>query len=76
MEMNRITELLGSDARSLLDHQCKGISRDQLTLPGPDYVDRVLVASDRKPGVLGNLQRMFNTGRLGGTGYLSILPVD
>ena len=76
MEMNRITELLGADARSLLDHQCKGIGRDSLSLPGPDYVDRVLVFSDRKPGVLGNLQRMFNTGRLAGTGYLSILPVD
>jgi len=76
MEMNRITELLGADARSLLDHQCKGIPRESLSVPGPDYVDRVLVMSDRKPGVLGNLQRMFNTGRLGGTGYLSILPVD
>jgi class I fructose-bisphosphate aldolase len=74
--MNRITELLGADARSLLDHQCRTIPADALTLPGPDYIDRVLVASDRKPAVLGNLARMFGTGRLAGTGYLSILPVD
>src|SRR5215813_5674392 len=76
MEINRLIELLGADAKSLLEHQCKTISRDMLSLPGPDYIDRVLVHSDRKPGVLGNLQRMFNTGRLAGTGYLSILPVD
>jgi class I fructose-bisphosphate aldolase len=74
--MNRLIELLGADAKSLLEHQCKTISRDLLSLPGPDYIDRVLVHSDRKSAVLGNLQRMFNTGRLGGTGYLSILPVD
>ena len=75
-EMNRLTELLGADAKNLLEHQCKTISRDSLTLPGPDYIDRVLVWSDRKPAVLGNLQRVFNTGRLAGTGYVSILPVD
>jgi class I fructose-bisphosphate aldolase len=76
MEMNRIVELLGADARSLLDHQCKTIGRDALTLCGPDYIDRVFVWTDRKPAVLGNLQRMFSTGRLANTGYLSILPVD
>src|SRR5215470_14678471 len=76
MELAKIQELLGADAKSLLEHQCKTISRDSLALPGPDYIDRVFVHTDRKPAVLGNLQRMFNTGRLGGTGYLSILPVD
>src|SRR5688572_17318314 len=73
--MTRITELLGSDAKSLLEHQPK-VSREMLSLPGPDFVDRVLAHTDRKPGVLGNLQRMFDTGRLRGSGYLSILPVD
>ncbi len=76
MDIGQITELLGSDAQSLLEHTCRTVSRDQLTLPGPDYVDRIFVPSDRPPAVLGNLQRMFDTGRLRGTGYLSILPVD
>jgi fructose-bisphosphate aldolase, class I len=76
LDQKRIEELLGGDARSLLDHQCKTISRELLHLPGPDFIDRVWVHSDRKPAVLGNLARMYNTGRLAGTGYLSILPVD
>jgi class I fructose-bisphosphate aldolase len=76
MDTKRIHELLGADAKSLLEHQSRTISSEQLHLPGPDYIDRVLLASDRKPPVLGNLARMFNTGRLAGTGYLSILPVD
>jgi class I fructose-bisphosphate aldolase len=67
--------LLGDDA-SLLTHQCKTISRDLLHLPGPDFVDRVLMPSDRPPRVLGGLQWVFNTGRLARTGYVSILPVD
>ena len=71
-----IRELLGDEADSLLGHQCKGIDREQLTLPGPDYVDRVLIDSDRPIAVLRNLQQMFDHGRLAGTGYLSILPVD
>jgi fructose-bisphosphate aldolase, class I len=75
MDIKKIQELLG-DAKGLLEHSCKTISSDQLSLPGPDYIDRVLYHTDRKPAVLGNLARMFNTGRLGGTGYLSILPVD
>jgi len=73
--MTRTLELLGADGKALLEHQCK-VSRELLQLPGPDFVDRVFVPSDRKPGVLANLQRMFDTGRLRGSGYLSILPVD
>lgn len=68
--------LLGDEAKFLLDHQCKTISKDILHLPGPDFIDRVVSQSDRKPGVLRSLAQMYNTGRLAGTGYLSILPVD
>ncbi|HLY81955.1 MAG TPA: class I fructose-bisphosphate aldolase [Acidimicrobiales bacterium] len=68
--------LLGDDAEALLSYACKGIPREDLTLPGSDFVDRVLVETDRPVSVLRNLQLMFNTGRLAGTGYLSILPVD
>ena len=71
-----IRELLGEEADELLKHECGTISRDALVLPGPDYVDRVLVASDRPIAVLRNMQSVFSHGRLGGTGYLSILPVD
>ena len=69
-------ELLGSDADSLLNHQCKTVSKEKLHLPGPDFIDRIFVGSDRSPNVLRNLQLIFNTGRLAGTGYVSILPVD
>ena len=68
--------LLGDDAEALVSYECKGVPRDDLHLPGPDFVDRVAVETDRPVAVLRNLQTMFNTGRLGGTGYLSILPVD
>jgi fructose-bisphosphate aldolase, class I len=71
-----IKDLLGDEALPLLTYESTGITREQLTLPGPDFVDRALVASDRPPAVLRNLQSVFDTGRLGGTGYLSILPVD
>ena len=71
----RIESVLGDDA-ALLRHESKTISRDQLHLPGPDFVDRVMTLTDRSPRVLNALQQMFNTGRLAGTGYLSILPVD
>ena len=71
-----IREALGDEADSLLGHECKTIERDQLSLPGPDFVDRVLINSDRPVPVLRNQQQLFNNGRLGGTGYLSILPVD
>jgi fructose-bisphosphate aldolase, class I len=71
-----IQSLLGDEAESLLTHVSKGIPKDDLVLPGPDYIDRVMSASDRSPQVLRNLQALFSHGRLGGTGYVSILPVD
>jgi class I fructose-bisphosphate aldolase len=70
-----IQAALGAEADDLLSYKAK-FPADQLHLPGPDFVDRVWVGSDRSPAVLRNLQLMFDTGRLGGTGYLSILPVD
>ena len=72
----KISELLGDKADFLLNHQSKAISKDQLHLPGPDFVDRIWMGSDRNPQVLRNLQLMYSTGRLANTGYLSILPVD
>lgn len=71
-----IQKLLGDVADDLLGHTCKTIAKDMLTLPGPDYLDRVVYHSDRNNRVLGSLQRIFTHGRLGGTGYLSVLPVD
>src|SRR5678810_1195263 len=73
---NKITELLGDNAEYLLNHECKTISKEKIHLPGPDFVDRIWIKSDRNPQVLRNLQLMYNTGRLSNTGYLSILPVD
>jgi class I fructose-bisphosphate aldolase len=73
--IGRIERILGDDA-ALLQHQCKTIPKETLHLPGPDFIERVLTASDRPPRVLGALQTMLNTGRLAGTGYVSILPVD
>ena len=73
--IGRIESILGEE-RSLLSHQCKTIARDSLHLPGPDFVDRIFALSDRSPRVLRSLQSLFDTGRLGGTGYVSILPVD
>ena len=75
MALGRIPEILGDDA-SLLQHVCTTIPKEQLHLPGPDFVDRVLAMSDRSPRVLGSLQALIDTGRLWGTGYVSILPVD
>jgi fructose-bisphosphate aldolase, class I len=69
-------DLLGNEAENLLQHECKGIPKDLLQVPGPDFVDRVFSLTDRSPVVMRNLQLMFNSGRLAGTGYLSILPVD
>jgi len=74
--VGRIEELLGDDARTLLDHQSQTIPKDQLYLPGPDFVDRVVSQSDRSPAVLRSLQSLIDHGRLAGTGYVSILPVD
>lgn len=74
--MGSIAELLGTEADGLLGHTCKTIDRSQLSLPGPDFVDRVLAQTDRPIPVLRNLQAIFGSGRLAGTGYVSILPVD
>ena len=74
--MTDIQSLLGDEAEHLLGHRCETIPRELLQLPGPDFVDRVTAQSDRKIGVLRGLQTMLDHGRLSGTGYLSILPVD
>ncbi|MEV4418747.1 class I fructose-bisphosphate aldolase [Patulibacter sp. NPDC049589] len=74
--IDRVTELLGDDADSLLGHKSTTIDASQLHLPGPDFVDRIYSATDRNNRTLVNLQRLFDNGRLGGTGYVSILPVD
>ncbi len=73
---DKIQELLGDEAENLLGHECKTISKDRLIAPGPDYIERTWYHSDRGPRVLRNLQSLLDHGRLGGTGYLSILPVD
>lgn len=74
--MTDIISLLGDEADSLLTHQCQTISKDQLHLPGTDFIDRVMSEGNRSPTVLRNMQLLFNTGRLSKSGYLSILPVD
>lgn len=74
--IDRIAELLGDDARLLLDHKSNTISKDKLHLPGPDFVDRVCALGDRSIPVLRSIQTLIEHGRLAGTGYLSILPVD
>src|SRR5919112_6371028 len=73
---SRIQNLLGEDAEALLSYTSKTISKENLQLPGADFVDRVWVQSDRTPAVLRSLQTLYDNGRLAGTGYLSILPVD
>ncbi|MGQ9799049.1 MAG: class I fructose-bisphosphate aldolase [Ignavibacterium sp.] len=73
--IDKIKELLGNEADSLLNYKAK-FPKEKLHLPGPDFVDRIFAPSDRNINVLRNLQWIFNTGRLAGTGYLSILPVD
>ncbi|MEW5820038.1 MAG: class I fructose-bisphosphate aldolase [Cyanobacteriota bacterium] len=75
MEINKIQELLGNDSESLLNHTPK-VSKDLLHLPGPDFIDRIWLQSDRNPQVLRSLSHVYNTGRLAGTGYVSVLPVD
>ena len=74
--LTAISDLLGAEADQLLAHRCTGISKSDLHLPGPDFVDRIFFPSDRNPRVLANLQRLFGHGRLRDTGYVSILPVD
>lgn len=76
MAKRNIAKLLGKDAKFLLDHKSKTISVNQLHVPSSDFVEKVFVQSNRNPQVLRNLQAMFDRGRLGGTGFLSILPVD
>jgi len=71
-----IQDLLGAEGESLLRHTCKGVPKERLHLPGPDFVDRTFAASDRSPAVLRSLQQILGHGRLAGTGYISILPVD
>ena len=77
MDFNEIKNLLGSEAERLLNHTCTGITKDLIHVPGPDFIERVMEHSDRTNLVLNNMIRLFNQrGRLAGTGYLSILPVD
>jgi len=71
-----LDQLLGDDAEPLLTYECKGVPRDDLVLPGPDFIDRAFSQTDRSVPVLRNFGLLLNTGRLGGTGYISILPVD
>jgi len=71
-----VPSLLGDEADDLLGHVAKGVAKERLHLPGPDFVDRVLADTDRRPAVLRNFQSILDHGRLGGTGHLSILPVD
>src|SRR5689334_15248811 len=74
--LEQIVQTLGTEAEGLLSHKCQTVSADLLHLPGPDFIDRVTSISDRSVPVLRNLGSLFNHGRLSGTGYLSILPVD
>ncbi len=74
--MTSVVDLLGAEAEGLLGHECKTLSKDALHLPGSDYVDRCFASTDRPIPVLRNMQAILNHGRLGGTGYVSILPVD
>jgi class I fructose-bisphosphate aldolase len=69
-------QILGTEARDLLEHKCNTVPKEMLHLPGPDFIDRVLVHTDRNVSVLRNIQCVISNGRLGGTGFLSILPVD
>jgi fructose-bisphosphate aldolase, class I len=76
MVQTRIEELLGKDAEQLLNHTCKTISKDILTTPGGDFVDKAFIGTNRNPQVLRSLGQIYNSGRLAGTGYVNILPVD
>jgi class I fructose-bisphosphate aldolase len=74
--IDRIASLLGSDASKLLDHRCKTIEKSRLHLPGPDFIDRIFTITDRNDKVIRRLRALYSHGRLSGTGYMSILPVD
>ncbi len=76
MSNKKIVELLGASADSLLNHNCKTISKEHLHLPGPDFVDCIFTGTNRSIPVLRSIQQLYGNGRLAGTGYLSILPVD
>ena len=76
MPTSEIHALLGAEAEALLTYEAKGFPKDTLHLPGPDYIDRVFTHSDRSPSVLRNYSHILNSGRLAGTGYVSIFPVD
>src|SRR5262245_44485428 len=76
MNLRDIQSTLGGDADKLLNHTCKTFAKESLHLPGPDFVDRVWAGSDRTPNVVRNLQLLFDRGRLAGTGYVNIFPVD
>ncbi|MCG8409935.1 MAG: class I fructose-bisphosphate aldolase [Bacteroidales bacterium] len=76
MSFNKIVELLGDKADYLLKHKSQTVDKSQLHLPGPDYIDNVFCHTNRTPQVMNSMQQMLNSGRLAGTGYLSILPVD
>lgn len=74
--LQEIEQILGEKSASLLGHECKTIDKKLLHLPGPDFVDRIFTSTDRSIRVMSSLQQIYNTGRLGKTGYMSILPVD
>src|SRR5688572_11119434 len=76
MSYQKIVELLAAGSDGLLNHESKTISKDQLHLPGGDFVDRIFSHTNRSIPVLRNLNQLYNHGRLSGTGYMSILPVD
>ena len=76
MALDKITALLGKNADNLLSHTCKTVNKETLHMPGPDFTDRIFAASNRSPQVLRNIHQLYNHGRLAGTGYVSILPVD
>jgi len=74
--LDKISALLGNEAKALLEHTCDTVKKEDLHLPGPDFINQIMIPSDRPNNVLRNLQSLFDHGRLAGTGYLSILPVD